>query len=339
MAADRRGFFKDLLKEVAGVAQELQAFRLGEALAPEEEPGPMFETAPPLPAAPAKPIPESTLADLGEELGLAQRAEDLRRLVRASVRLTPAPGTESATRLGGSPDVPPGFEWPTFRERELDFLAQVRLEDLPPVADSPLPPRGLLLFFYDIRDKTSGSSPSHRGSCRVVHVADAADARPDDSRTPALAATPLTASTELTLPGAWTMRSQALDLTTDEADAWDDLRGRLADAHGVELEERTSDWYSLHRLIGYHEEIGREIELECALAAAGIDAEDTEAYFEAQEKYDERSLEWSLLLQVSSDDAAGAKWDLHGAFGRLYICIRQDDLRAGDFGGAWAILR
>src|SRR5438067_2370945 len=130
MPADRRGFFKDLLKEVAGVVQELQAFRIGEALASEEEPE-LFEAAPPLPAKASRAVPASTLDELSDELGLGDRAADVRRLARTSLRLTAAAPEEStASRLGGAPDLPPAFEWPQFKGRDLGFLGQFDLEQV-----------------------------------------------------------------------------------------------------------------------------------------------------------------------------------------------------------------
>jgi uncharacterized protein YwqG len=338
MAADRRDFFKELLKEVAGVAQELQAFRIAEALATDPEPD-LSTITPPLRASPARPAPEWRLVEVCQELELVARADDLRCLARTSVRLTAGTQDDAAgSRLGGSPDLPPDFEWPTYGGRELDFVGQVNLERVASlVPDSPLPRHGLLLFFYDMLRKPSGVAPWHRGSCRVVHVADLASLRGDEARSPEFPELPLMLSAELTLPNAWSIRTQNLELTPDETAAWDDVRARLAAAQGVELEERTPDCYSLHRLLGYHEEIGREVELDCELAAAGIDAEDTEVYFAAREEHDARALDWCVLLQVSTDNQAKIAW--RGCFGRLYICIREDDLRAGDFGSAWAILQ
>jgi uncharacterized protein YwqG len=48
------------------------------------------------------------------------------------------------------------------------------------------------------------------------------------------------------------------------------------------------------------------------------------------------ALEWRLLLQVPSADAAGMMW---GDVGCLYYWIRQDDLAARRFDRSWMILQ
>jgi len=45
---------------------------------------------------------------------------------------------------------------------------------------------------------------------------------------------------------------------------------------------------------------------------------------------------WQLLLQVSADDSLATPDE---RFDRLFICIREADVRAGNFDGAWALLR
>ena len=107
--SDRRGFFKELLREAASVAQELSS-----AMRAADEP--VFDDWEPPAPVPAKPargsVDEDSLLSLAREVGLERRDADLRRLARASVRLTRGePG--SSSRLGGSPDVPRGFAWPT----------------------------------------------------------------------------------------------------------------------------------------------------------------------------------------------------------------------------------
>src|SRR2546426_4268633 len=83
-----------------------------------------------LPPPPAKPasaaVDEATLLALCHEVGLARRADDVRRCARGSVRLTRGDAT-SRSRLGGVPDLPPGFVWPSWHGCGLGFLAQLDL--------------------------------------------------------------------------------------------------------------------------------------------------------------------------------------------------------------------
>jgi len=334
--SDRRGFFKELLREAVDVVQEVSS-----ALQSVGEPEP-WRPPPPVPARPStRPVDDEMLLALCGEAGLGHRAADVRRTARASLRLTQAPndGAElGRSRLGGSPDLPPGFVWPTWSGRELGFLGQIDLAAIAAVdSETALPPEGLLLFFYDVAAGPSGLSPAHRGSCRVVLVSGRADGLEVDRRhTPVLRAFPVAVSRELMLPGAWSFAAEELELSADEMDAWDDLRDRLARAQGVELEEACPDRIALHRLLGYQDEIGREIELDCQLASAGVDAGDVGLYFESRAAQEAEARTWQLLLQVSTDDSLATPDE---RFDRLFICIREPDVRAGNFDGAWALLR
>ena len=323
--ADRRGFFKELLREVAGIAQELNA-----VVQPVEEPE-AWSPPPPVPAQPATaPLDEEGLLALCREVGLEKRVDDVRRIVRASVRLTPGGG--GRTRLGGLPDVPPDFAWPTWNGRELAFLGQVDLEQATAVDPRlPLPRRGLLLFFYDLAERPSGLSPSHGGSCRAILV-DGDELATDETRAQALRPQPVELSRELMLPSAWSFHVEPLELDADELDGWETLRERIAQAQGVELEEQIPDRLALHRFLGYQDEIGREVELDCQLAAAGVDADDVSVYWESRADHEEEARRWRLLLQLSADDALETPRE---GFERLFICVRDP----GELDGAWAVLR
>jgi Domain of unknown function (DUF1963) len=201
--------------------------------------------------------------------------------------------------------------------------------------ETGLPPDGLVLFFYDLERRPSGLAPAHRGGCRVLLVPER-DVELQ-RRTPALRELPLELSRELMLPNAWSFAAEELDLSADELDAWEELRAALAHAQGVEPEEEITEPIALHRLLGHPEEIGREIEIDCQLASAGFDADDFTVYLEARSEHERHAHEWRLLLQLSADDSLGTS--RYPDFRRLYICIREADLRGGRLDGAWAVLR
>jgi uncharacterized protein YwqG len=333
--ADRRGFFKELLRGAVDVAQELSS-----AMQAGSEPEPWR----PPPTRPARPavgcVDVEALHALCAEVGLEHRAADVERMARVSLRLTPRPrahGELGPSRLGGSPDLPPGFAWPSRDGRPLAFLGQLDLAEVATAAaETPLPRAGLLLFFYDLADRPSGLAPAQRGSCRVVLVRETAEPAADE-RQAHLRALPIEVSRELMLPGAWSFHSEELELSSAEMDAWDELNTRLARAQGVEPDETSVDPIALHRLLGYQDEIGREIEVDCQLASAGLDADDAEVYYEARDEHEAEARKWRLLLQLSADDALGTPAD--GSFERLFVCIRERDLQEATFDEVWAILR
>jgi uncharacterized protein YwqG len=281
-------------------------------------------------------VDETALRELARDVGLESRVDDVLRMARPSIRLTP--GGTGASRLGGSPDLPPDFEWPSWQDRRLGFVAQLALDEVAAVEPGvPLPNEGRLLVFWDLDGRPSGLQADHRGGCRVVVLADASNLEPDEAYIPLLRPMPIELSRELMVPSPWTFPTEALDLSTEEAGAWDNLRERLAAAQGVELEDASPETFALHRLLGYQEEVGSELEFDCELAASGLNADDYDVYFEVRTERTETAREWRLLLQVSADDTLATPRDVE--FSRLYVCIRDSDLQAGNFDAAWAVLR
>jgi uncharacterized protein YwqG len=122
----------------------------------------------------------------------APGSDDARRARRAppEARIEGSAQAFGRTRLGGVPDVPDGFQWPTrWRTRvrygdrieagaPLSFVAQINLAELPPVdgAETQLPTCGMLWFFYDARFLTYDAEDAD--GFRVVY----SEAGPDDLR-------------------------------------------------------------------------------------------------------------------------------------------------------------
>jgi uncharacterized protein YwqG len=336
--SDRRGFFKEFLRAAVEVAQEVgSAIRSLDEPAPPEEPEPWFQPRP-VQAKPARRVASpDDLARLCDEVGLGGRGTDLLRLARRSVRLTLAEQPRSelgGSRLGGAPDLPPGFRWPTWQDEELVFVGQINLEDVAAVdPDGPLPPRGLLVLFYDTVRQPSGLKPDDRGGCRVLlYDGDPSRLEPAPERDWFIES-PLELSAELTLPGSSSPLVEQLDLDHSEYAAWEVLRERLAQLQGVELEELAPEPLALHRLLGYPEELQIRMELDCELASQGTELSDGSTY----ETLERGALDWRLLLQVSTDDEVGFYWG--DGLGRLYVWIRERDLFERKTAEAWAILQ
>lgn len=76
-----------------------------------------------------------------------------------------------ASKFGGAPDVPDGFEWPMWNEKPLGFLAQINLGEVAGFdVEELLPKSGLLSFFYDF-DSMPWGFIKDRGAWHVIHFA------------------------------------------------------------------------------------------------------------------------------------------------------------------------
>jgi len=111
-------------------------------------------------------------AEIEQRLGraLPEYRDALVSLMRPAIGLWPQRWRESmaptASRLGGTPLAPAGWQWPTVEGEPLLFVGQINCGELKglPAAES-LPPSGLLVFFAD-HDAVHG--------CRMEALADIA---------------------------------------------------------------------------------------------------------------------------------------------------------------------
>lgn len=324
---DRRDFLKQLVRDVARAASELDE-ALRDSAEPEESLGSLF----PEPAAgeqavlPAPPTTRTATGDdlrgLCRELGLEPWADAAVAVARASIRLTPATGA-TRSRLGGAPALPPAFDWPSWDGGPLDLLLQVALDELPP---SALPPTGTLLVFFAAARAPDGTRPEHGGACRVALV----DGEPPRRERPGtLPEVPLVASGELTLP------LEPVDAAAGPCDyeGWLDLRSRLAGLQGIVVADESPDYLALHRLLGHPDALAEPMDEDAALVAAGIDLDSPEAD-RPQTRAEAPS--WRLLAQLSADPSLGVAFGLHE---RLFVWIREADLRRGRFDRVHAFVR
>jgi hypothetical protein len=222
---------------------------------------------------------------------------DLLTLARPSVRLATqrVPYARigiGESRIGGSPDVPPDFEWPRWipaKQRDdkfgqpwrrdaaapLGFIAQIDLSDVPHVDDA-LPSAGWLYFFYDRYCEPWGFDPADRGCCRVIFAnCDRAllsraepppDADPEHLAEPCL----LEAWPELNLPDDL----PAIEYGTPAFEAYQRLCDELTKVGGL----------THNRLLGHPQLIQNPMELECQLASNGIYCGGASRFQEAEVK-------------------------------------------------------
>ena len=325
---DRRSFFAELIRSAARSAADFQDDDGG---TPEPEAlgfadGDDLGQAT-VPAAPAQRLASlDAVRLLCRELGFGARADEAVAAARVGVRLTP--GGDGGSKLGGSPALPPGFTWPTWGGEELSFLGEVRLDELPaPLLEGD----GRLLFFYALASRPAGLEPEDGDACRVMLVGTEVGVEPDD-RSATLPEMLVALSAELTLP---------LDLgdglEPEEAAVWLSVREQLAALQGVELDERSACYQSLHRLLGYPDALVDDMPLDAELVAHGVSADAGDRYVHPDLGAFERGAAgWRLLFQLSSDHDLGVSFGLGE---RLYVWIREDDLRAGRFDAVRAFVR
>lgn len=235
------------------------------------------------------------------------------RMARPTLLLTPTkqPGF---SKMGGEPELPADLAWPTRGGVSLAFLAQVDLSDAR-AADGPdwLLDEGRLYAFYDdarlgfpdlVRIAHSLEAPSQA----VPHPADV----PSKFRFPERRA------------GFLRLRSiPSLDwLGVDVRDLSDgsDL-DELADLPNEPFADELQ-----HRVGGYPAEIQEEqMALSCERLRRGQNPYDGQEPAPAVQR---ASKAWRLLLQIDSDPGLKMNW---GDSGRLYVFIREQDARKGDF--------
>jgi uncharacterized protein YwqG len=267
--------------------------------------------------------------------GLARVAPELASLARPSIRLTTAPVDEAklaigVSKFGGLPDMPLGTAWPILNGVAMSFVAQIRLEDARPFDTSgQLPPAGLLVFFYDARQRTYGDDPKDRGGWQVYHFADAAQLQrtqapvvlPDDAHFTPCA---LAFSSEPTMPLEPHLERKDLSLSADEQKRYEAFLAGFPTPQGSRGVR--------NRMLGYADTIQDDMRLQAQLVSHGLtDSDDPRA-----KALLPGALDWTLLLQVDSDPNAGMRW---ASEGRLYFWIERQALAAANFENVWAVLQ
>lgn len=252
------------------------------------------------------------------------------------------------TRFGGVPDVPKDFVWPTFagaglddtvKSRPLSFLAQFNCAELAPLDTEGLMPKtGVLSFFYEMESMCWGFDPKDAGCARVFWFED----------TSALA--PAQVPEELDNDFRFPMLQIAMESGTSYIDGQDfrirheddidwSAMADILDELGIEDPENCS------KLLGWPNLIQNSIMLECEFASRGYYLGNPEGWAKIPRKEREEktltSLEdWRLLFQLDVVESAEDDFELmFGDCGRIYFCIRKEDLLARRFDRVWLILQ
>jgi uncharacterized protein YwqG len=121
-------------------------------------------------------------------------------------------------------------------------------------------------------------------------------------------------------------RVYRLNLTDEQVDEYDELcRSVFGDGPA-------------HHLRGYPSPAqGNEMDLECQLVSHGLYCGNLSWRQDPRaKKLEAGRSDWTLLLQLDSDDEAGMMW---GDSGMLYFWIKRDDLQKARFENCWMILQ
>ncbi len=267
--------------------------------------------------------------------GLSRLLKDIDYISKDSIRLYTTPAEEydisiGASRIGGVPDLPPGFTWPDWKGVPQSFIAQINLDDERQYdPNGALPQSGMLWFFYDAQQETYGADPADLGGWRVIF----SDNYSGLQRTAAPANLPaesqfkvcsISFASEITLSQQPKLEIPDFDWTDDEVHKYETL---------LSMFPNPDDHAALHnRLLGNPETIQDDMRLECQLASHSVtDINDPRAAALLK-----GAMDWQLLLQIDTDERIGMRW---GDAGMIYFWITGSDLKARRFDRTWLVLQ
>ncbi|MGD6780164.1 YwqG family protein [Sutcliffiella horikoshii] len=205
-----------------------------------------------------------------------------------------------SSKIGGSPDLPAGWEFPRYEDDYLTFMLQVNLSEAKPYdKDNLLPESGILYLFYEALEQPWGFD-GDEGCFKVLYFAgDLGELERKKSpsiRTEFVAfpAFQLSFETMVTLPES----PETLDFADDDEEAnYFDFRQEL-----VQPEDRNGKVVPAHYMLGEPLNIQDDVLEE--LFEGGKDP--------------------VLLFQIDSDEElADVMW---GDSGMLYFCMEREDL-------------
>ena len=278
---------------------------------------------------------DSNILNLLEKHELMDVKDKILSGLKPSLRLRLKCGQEPApvgrTKVGGIPDMPPGFAWPvhTVDKRPLSFLAQLNLTQIASYGmGDKLPSTGMLYFFYDaVRQDAWGYDPKHMAGWMVIYVQSDGDLKP------------MTLPLTLTAEGRFAEASVSIDMETT-IPCWETEDDELAEKMCAFLEDYynySGDYMHITRMFGNPEFIQGDVRETCQAASKGIYVGKSTWLNKIARPFLLKGLDdWELLLQLDSDEAGtGMMW---GDGGRLYFMIRRQDLQRRAFNKVWMVL-
>jgi uncharacterized protein YwqG len=240
---------------------------------------------------------------------------------------------EPFNRIGGLPNLPSSLLWPRWKDKPLSFLCQLDLSRIPLDCEYPeIPSSGRLYFFYDQEQGTWGFDPKDKGSWQILYTTDtvvegrAVEAPGGLAKECVYKSKSVGFFPFLTYPDWQDNRVASLNL------------GDISFEEYIELRSLVFEKQPSHHLFGHPSPVqGNDMDLECQLASNGIYLGDAKGYKDVRARELESGrADWTLLLQLDSDDDTGMMW---GDCGMLYFWIRKQDIKVGRFENCWMVLQ
>jgi uncharacterized protein YwqG len=259
------------------------------------------------------PLPTSLSRDELEAMIRAEfpdrdHVDALLALLKPSLFLWPralAPSdSRLASRLGGYPMAPAGWEWPCLGDEPMLFIGQINCAECAGLqAASPLPRSGWLAFFAD-PDIATGCDGGFGQEGAVFHWplgTELAKVEPPEPDVEIMPECGLAFTEALDLPDTF---SERVKERFDREKYY-----RIAEHGGIRAPEghRGLDTTRLNKLLGWLHPVQGRLDL-----------------------YQEPGEHWHLLLQVGDYDN-GSQRHFWGPGGSLYFVIEEKDLAAGRF--------
>lgn len=282
------------------------------------------------------------------DAGLGHVAQGLAELARPCYRVKRRLVAEdeiaiAASKLGGSPDLPAGFAWPNVTSRKkqdaMEFVAQIRLSDLPQPLPEPVPQHGLLSFFTHWSEGCVFYFPEGTSLQRTVGPYEPIEREPGGfwhnlrtaftgkgrRRHPYRAASVSLESAVSPADGTSSMVEQ-LKLSEADAETYIELceadRGSRSGSDAVK-----------HQMFGHASPVQNEMELECHF----LRLDEKPRWDLPPERFIGATRDWVLLLQLDSDDATTGPGWMWGDLGMVYFWIHREDLARRAFDRVIAI--
>ena len=250
------------------------------------------------------------------------------------------------SKIGGKPDLPPGFEWFYYKgetddgeepkNRPLSFLAQINCSEASKYdKNSLLPKKGMLYFFYELETQAWGFDPKDKGSAKVYYYPGEVkglirtDFPSDLSEEFQFPEVPISFLTQKELPDFEEFLAWHEGIENDQWEQYDEAKNKIVG----EVEEE-----KITKLLGYADLVQGSMLLECEEVSNGIYTGDNSVEIPEDDarRYKENCTRWQLLFQMDSIEMKG--FDMcWGDMGRIYFYIRKDDLARCDFENCWLI--